>query len=330
MQRIIKSIIVILVIMTFCLTLAGCQSGQSQQTETPKAIHVSYSTKPLNIPAVVALEKKLFEEAFAKDGIEVKWYELEGPAITEALAAGSIDIATSLNYVSAIISKANGNDITVLAGYNKFPKGIGLVAGLDSEIKTVSALKGKKVAVQKGTMLYEMVIKALAEAELTVNDVEIVGMASADALTALLQKQVDAAVIPDPLLTKGLGTQKIKMLRNAEGLILAQSVIAGRTDFITHYPETTKRFLEIHQEILDWIQANPDEAMAMIAKTNNMDIKAVKALYPKFDFTSAIDVQNRDALKESARFMKENALLKNDIDTDAVINDLVDTSYLPQ
>lgn len=328
MKKILRHSVAALLILSLLFTITGCQSEKIKQTENPKVINISYSTRPLNVPAVVALEKKMFEEAFAKDGIEVKWYELEGPATTEALAAGSIDFATSLNYVSAIISKANGNDIKVIAGYNKFPKGIGLLAGSDSGIGSVSALKGKKIAVQKGTMLYEMLIKALEEANLTVNDVEIVGMASTDALNALMQKQVDAAVIPDPLMTKALATKKITLLRNAEGLILAQSLIAGRTAFIKKYPDTTKRFLEIHQEILDWIQKNPDEALAMTAETNGMDIKAVKTLYPKFDFTTAIDDQNIKELKDSAKFLKENALIKDDVDTDATINNLIDTSYL--
>ncbi|MCM1565646.1 MAG: NrtA/SsuA/CpmA family ABC transporter substrate-binding protein [Dehalobacter sp.] len=330
MKKYLKVSFAVLLSLLLLISVTGCQPNTAKQQEKPKIINISYSTKPLNAPAIVALEKQIFEKEFAKDGIQVKWNELEGPATTEALAAKSIDFATSLNYVSAIISNANGNDIKILASYSKFPKGIGLVAAKNGGIASVADLKGKKVALQQGTMLHEMLIKALAEAGLSANDVQMISMASADALNALLQKQVDAAVIPDPLLTKGIASQKITLIRNAEGLIPGQAVIAARTEFIQKYPETTKRFLEIHQQILDWIQENQDEALRMTADTNGMELKAVTALYPKFDFTMPIDSQDIEKLKESAEFLKENSFIKSDVNPDELINHLVDTGYLPK
>jgi sulfonate transport system substrate-binding protein len=330
MKNYFKVSFTVLLSLLLLILVTGCQPNIAKQQENPKVINISYSTKPLNAPAIVALEKKMFEDEFAKDKIQVKWYELEGPATTEALAAKSIDFATSLNYVSAIISNANGNDIKILSSYSKFPKGIGLVAAKNGGIASVADLKGKKVALQQGTMLHEMLIKALAEAGLSAKDVQMINMASTDALNALLQKQVDAAVIPDPLLTKGIASQKITLIRNAEGLILGQAVIAARTEFIQKYPETTKRFLEIHQQILDWIQENQDEALRMTADTNGMELKAVTALYPKFDFTMPIDSQDIEKLKESAEFLKANGFIKSDVDSDELINHLVNTGYLPK
>ncbi len=328
MNKYFKTLTTIILILSLLLTLTGCQ--EVKPIEKPKVINISYSFRPINVPSIVALEKKIFEEEFAKEGIEVKWYELEGPATTEALAAKSIDFATSLNYVSAIISKANGNDMKIISSYSKFPKAIGLVAGADSEVSSVADLKGKKVALQKGTMLHEMLIKALEEVNLKAGDVEIVGMASPDAANAVLQKHVDAAVLPDPLMTKAISSKKVKILRNAEGLILGQAVIAARTDFIQNYPEITKRFLEIHNQTLAWADSNQDEALNMASKVNQMDIKAVQALYPKFDFKISIDENNILKLTNSTEFLKANGFIKADTNTDELIKELIDTSYLPQ
>jgi len=205
--------------------LAGCADTGTVQ-DKPEVINVSYALRPINVPSIAALEKQLFEEEFAKDGIEIKWYELEGPATTEALAAKSIDIATSLNYVSAIISKANGNDIKIISSYSRFPEAIGLVAGIDSGVSAVADLKGKKVAFQQGTMLHEMFIKALEESGLTEDDLEIVGMPSPDAANALLQGHVQAAILPDPLMMNVISSQKAKLVVTAQDLILGQAVIA--------------------------------------------------------------------------------------------------------
>jgi sulfonate transport system substrate-binding protein len=316
------------------LVLSGCQSPgtepEQKPVEKPDFINISYSYRPLNVPAIVALEKKLFEEEFAKEGIEVKWYELEGPATTEALAAKSLDIATSLNYVSAIISKANGNDIKLIASYSKFPKGIGLVAGAESGITKIVDLQGKKIALQQGTMLHEMLIKALEQENIPVNTLEIINMPSPDALNALMDKHVDAAIIPEPLLTKAISSQKVKLVQNAEGLILGQATIAARSEFAEKYPEIVKKFLEIHNNILNWSVANEEEALNITSEVIQMDTKAVKALYPKFDFSLEITEDNTLKLKESADFLKANNFIKGDIDTKSLIDSLVDTSYLPQ
>lgn len=330
MKKQLRVIFLGLIIFTLLFSLIGCQPVHKQPSVSkPKVINISYATRPINIPTIVALEKKMFEEEFAKEGIEVKWHELAGPATTEALAANSIDIATSLNYVSAIVTKAGGNDIKIISGFSQFPKAIGLVAAIDSSISSVEDLKGKKIALQKGTMLHEMLLKALLENNLAAEDVEIVGMASPDAINAVLQKHVDAAVLPDPLLAKALSTKKVKLIRTAEGLIPGRAVIAARTEFIEKYPEIVRKFLEIHKKTLNWAEENKDEAFNMASKVNQMDIKAVRVLYPKFNFDMTLNNEVISELKECAVFLKDNGFLKADVDTDELINNLIDTSYLP-
>lgn len=329
MNRILKISVPLMLVFLLLLSITGCQETDKQTNVKPNIINISYSFRPINVPSIVALEKKMFETEFAKDGIQVKWNELEGPATTEALASKSIDIATSLNYVTAIISKSNGNDIKVISSYSKFPEAIGLLAGIDSGVSTIADLKGKKVALQKGTMLHEMLIKALEQNNLKVSDVEIIGMQSPDAANAILQKHVDAAILPEPLMTKVISSNKVKLLKDGQDLILGQAVIAARTDFLKKYPDIAKKFLQIHNEILDWSNANNEEALSLASKVNQMDIKAVKSLYPKFDFSLDIDKNNIVKLQESALFLKSNNFIKSEIDTNSLVNDLVDLSYLP-
>lgn len=326
----LTKIMALVVSLVLLVSLAGCGTAQNKVADKPTVINVSYSTRPINMPSIVALEKKTFEEEFAKQGITVKWVELEGPATTEGLAAKSIDIATSLNYVTGLITKSNGNDIKFISKFSTFPKSIALVANNDSGIAKIEDLKGKKIALQKGTMLHEMLLKALAKANLNAGDVEIVGLASPDAANAVMQKQVDAAVIPDPILTKTMASKKVKLITSAEGLIPGETFIAVRTDFAQKYPEVVKKFLEVHQQTISWAGANQDEAFALAAKVNQMDINAVKALSPKFDFSIKMDDTNKANLKDSAAFLKQNGFIKNDVDTEALVNNLVDTSYLPK
>ncbi|NLM21755.1 MAG: aliphatic sulfonate ABC transporter substrate-binding protein [Peptococcaceae bacterium] len=332
MIRTDKSAIIITVLLVALLmfNLTGCGAQQSQVPEKPEVINIGYSLRPLNVPTIVAQEKNMFEQAFAEDGIEVKWHELEGPSTTEALAAGAIDMAVSLNYVTAIISKASGNQINIISSFAQFPQAIGLLASKDSGVESVADLKGKKIAVKKGTMLQEMLIKALEEAQVKVEDLEVVDMESANAANAVLLKQVDAAVLPDPLLMKTLASGETVLLRNAEDLILGQSVIAARSEFLEQYPDLARKFLQVQKEAWQWSINNSEEALNLAAEVNNMDLKAVNVLYPKFDFSLEIDQQNVNKLKESADFLQANGIIDKEIDTQALITDLVDTGYLPK
>ncbi|AFQ42726.1 ABC transporter substrate-binding protein [Desulfosporosinus meridiei] len=323
----------LLLIFLLCTTLLiGCATqSSSNQTppDKPKEINASYVSRPINIPSVVAKEKKMFEEEFAKDGIEFKWHDIPAPSNQlEALASKSLDFSNSLNYVSVILAKASGNDIKVISSYSRFPKGISLVVTPNGSISTIADLKGKKIALQKGTMLHEMLIRALAEVNLTTQDLELVNMDSNAAATAIATGQVDATILPEPLLSKTIATGKVKKLRTAEGLISGLTVIAVRSEFAQTQPELVKRFLKVHKASVDWSKTNLEEAFSITATQNQLDIKGVKNLYPAFNFDISLNDVKSD-LQESASFLQKEGMIRPDVDINKLVEDLVDPSYLP-
>ncbi|MDR3599958.1 MAG: aliphatic sulfonate ABC transporter substrate-binding protein, partial [Desulfosporosinus sp.] len=315
------------------ILLTGCTPTPKTTTQAPteklKTINASYVSRPINVPSVVAREKGLFETEFAKDNIAFQWHDITDPSNQlEALAAKSLDFANSLNYVSAILAKANGNDIKIVSSYSRFPKGICLVVKPDGSIKTVADLKGKKIALQKGTMLYEMLIRALSEVNLTTQDIELVDMDSTAAASALAAGQVDATILPEPLLSKAVAAGKVQKLRSAEGLIPGLTVIAVRSDFAKAQPEIVKRYLQVHKASLAWSQANLEEALTMTAKQNQMDLKGVKALYPEFSFDMSLNQVQSDLLN-SATFLQKEGMIRPNVDINKLVDELVDPSYLP-
>lgn len=322
----------ILILISLTLLLSGCSpaANSQQQPVLPKTINASYVSRPINVPSIAAQDKKMFETEFEKDAIQFKWHDLTTPdSQLEALASGSLDFANSLNNLSAILAKANGNDIKVISAYSTFPKGIALVAGSDTGISNEADLKGKKIGLQSGTMLYQMLVKDLGLSNLTVNDISLVNMDSAAALTALLSGQIDATILPDPLLSKAIASGKATKIRSAEGLISGLSVIAVRSDFAEKYPDLVKRFLAVHKQSIDWSANNLDQALQLAADKNQMDIKAVKKMYPEFSFAMSMDNAKED-LRQSAEFLKKEGMIPSDTDTEKLINDLIDPSFMPQ
>ncbi|AFM01354.1 ABC transporter, substrate-binding protein, aliphatic sulfonates family [Desulfitobacterium dehalogenans ATCC 51507] len=329
-----KPLIYLLCLFLFLLGAQGCSIEKGSQPEDKgipalTQINASYSTRPINVPAIVALDRLNFEKAFQAEGIDFKWTEIAaGPAQLEALASKSIDISTSMNYVSALLAKANGNDIRVVAGYSQFPEGIAIVAGTDRNVKTLADLKGKKIALQKGTMLHEFLIKALEKANLSPTDVEMVAMESVDAAPAMMGGQIDAAILPEPLLTKVISSGKGILVQNAEGFITGQTFIVARSDFALNHPEAVKRFIQLHEESIQWAEQNKEQFYTFAGEQLKLEPKAVEALYPKFVFSTQINSQMIHELKESAQFLQKNGFIKSTVNTDQLVDDLVDISFL--
>ena len=315
------------------IILAGCAPSQKVTTqapsERPKTLNASYVSRPINVPSVIAQEKKMFENEFSKDNIEFKWHDITAPSNQlEALAAKSLDFSNSLNYVSAILAKASGNDIKIVSSYSRFPKGISLVVKPDGSIRTAADLKGKKIALQKGTMLHEMLIRALSEVNLTGQDLELVDMDSSAGAAAIAAGQVDATILPEPLLSKAVASGKAQKLRSAEGLIPGLTVIAVRSDLAKSQPEIVKRYLQVHKASIDWSQANLEEALTITGQQNQMDIKGVKSLYPVFTFEMSLD-QVKKELLNSASFLQKEGMIRPDVDLNKLVDELVDPTYLP-
>lgn len=324
---------IVLTAILLILLLSGCSASSINQQQTsptlPATINASYVSRPINVPSIVAQDKQMFETEFAKDNIQFKWHDLTTPdSQLEALASGSLDFANSLNNLSAILAKANGNDIKVISAYSTFPKGIGLVARSNSGIRQDADLKGKKIGLQSGTMLYQMLVEDLAESNLNEKDITIVNMDSSAALTALLSDQIDATILPDPLLSKAIASGKAIKIRSAEGLISGLSVIAVRSEFADKYPNLVKQYLAVHKQSIDWSKDNLDQALQLAATKNQMDIKAVDKMYPEFSFAMSMDNVKQDLI-QSAEFLKKEGMIPSNTDTQKLINDLIDSSFMP-
>src|SRR4051812_22677756 len=126
------------------------------------------------------------EEAFRADGTAIKWVLSAGSnRALEYLNAGSIDIGSSAG-LAALLARANGNPIRTPYIFSR-PEWTALVVQKDSPIKTLSDLKGKKIAATKGTDPYLFLLRALKSAGLSRSDIEHVSLQHADGRIALEQ-----------------------------------------------------------------------------------------------------------------------------------------------
>ena len=126
--------------------------------DKPKEIHIDWAT--YNPVSMVLKEKGLLEKEFAKDGIAIRWVQTLGSnKALEFLNAGSIDFGSTAGS-AALVAKINGNPIKSIYVYSR-PEWTALVTRKDSAITKIEDLKGKRVAVTRGTDPHIFLVRAL-------------------------------------------------------------------------------------------------------------------------------------------------------------------------
>lgn len=204
----------------------------------------------------VLRSQQILEQEFAADGIKVQWrfFKGAGPVINEALANDQVDFAY-LGDLSAIIGKANGLDTRVLSAISRNVRFyLGVVPG--SGIKTLADLKGKRVAIFRGTANQLSFASALASQGLKERDFQIINLDVNAATAALAAKQIDAtwgAANLIALQERGLADLPLNT-DDLNGVGSIQGVLLGTGTFVEQHPEITARLLKAQQKAVNWLR----------------------------------------------------------------------------
>jgi len=135
----------------------------------------------------------LLEKEFEKDGVKVEWifFKGAGPAVNEALVNKQLDFAWQGDLPS-IVHRAGGVKTRIIVG-SGVRNGLYLGVPPDSTITRLEDLRGKRVAVFKGTNLHLAAVRALAAKGLKESDLKLINLDLPGAQAALTTKDIDAA-----------------------------------------------------------------------------------------------------------------------------------------
>ena len=224
--------------------------------EKPKEIRVDWAT--YNPVSMLLKEKGFLEREFAKDGIAVRWVQtVSSSNALQFLNAGSIDLGSTAGS-AALIARINGNPIKSVYVYSK-PEWTALVTGKDSKITKLADLKGKKVAMVRGTDPHIFTVRALLSAGLTDKDVTpVLVQQHADGGSALIRGDVDAWAGLDPMMAQHEVIDGAKLFyRNADAN--TWGILNAREEFLKDHPDVVKRVISAYEEARKYSLANYDE-----------------------------------------------------------------------
>lgn len=263
-----RKIYLIGIIVILLFTALSCKS-----TSKSEKIKIGVSDWPGWVAWYIGKEKGFFDEEGVN--VELVWFNTYSDSIN-ALATGNLD-ANSQTLSDTIPSLAKGIPLKIiLVNDNSFGNDA-IVTRKD--IKNISDLKGKRIAVEVGAIDHFLLLYILNKNGITDKDINIINMTTQDAAVALMQEKVDAAAIWEPWITKILNEKKghiIASSKDTPGLV--PDLLVARTESLNKKREAFVKLSKCWFKIVDFINKNPNEATSIMAKVVNVPPEEFKKM----------------------------------------------------
>ena len=229
--------------------------------------------------AQATLEKKL-----APLGVAVKWVEFPaGPQLLEGLNVGAIDVGY-VGEAPPIFAQAAGASFVYVGNDPAAPQAEAIVVPKDSAIKTVADLRGKKVALNKGSNVHYLLVRALEKAGLQYTDIQPVFLPPADARAAFEKGAVDAWVIWDPFLAAVEKQTGARIVADGRGLVNNYAYYLAERGYAQKKPQVIRVLFEDSLERGQWLKANTNQAAQLIAPIQGLDVDIVERALQRNQF----------------------------------------------
>ncbi|MCM1105439.1 MAG: aliphatic sulfonate ABC transporter substrate-binding protein [Blautia sp.] len=299
----------------FCLT--GCGNGQKAGSATE--VRIAYFPNITHSQALVLKNNRTLEEKWG-DSCSVSWISFNaGPAETEALFAGEVDIGYIGPVPAVSACSKSGGDIQILS--NSTDAGAVLLKRKDAGIESPADLSGKTIAVpQLGNTQHLCLLNLLENCGLKTadegGDVTVVASANADILNLMDNGTVDAALVPEPWGTTIESSENAELLLDYDEIFLdgnyPTAVVVVSVDFLNAHPDLVEDFLAAHEEATVYINGHIEEAAGIVnaqieeATGKRLEDGVINSAFSRMSITTVL---NRDAVMQFAEISKNEGFI---------------------
>lgn len=256
------------------------------------ALHAQDSARPLlrigyqKSASLLALQKAQgsLERRLAALQADVKWVEFPaGPQLLEGLNVGSVDVGF-VGEAPPIFAQAAGANFIYIGNDPAAPEAEAIVVPKESAIRTLADLKGRRIALNKGSNVHYLLVRALEKAGLKYSDIQPVFLPPADARAAFEKGAVDAWVIWDPFLAAVEKQTGARILADGRGLVNNHAFYLAERQFTQKHPQLVRALFEDSVEQGRWLKANLKEAARRIAPIQGLDIDVVERTLQRAEY----------------------------------------------
>ncbi|MFT3850254.1 MAG: sulfonate ABC transporter substrate-binding protein [Propionivibrio sp.] len=238
----------------------------------PAQVRIGFQ-KSANLLSLIKAQGTL-EKRFSSQGIDVKWVEFPaGPQMLEGLNVGAIDFG-SVGEAPPIFAQAAGANFIYVGHEEPSQAAEAIIVPKDSPIRSVADLKGKKIALNKGSNVHYLLVKLLEKSGLKYADVQPVFLPPADARAAFERNSIDAWVIWDPYTAAAETQSNARVLADGKGVVNNYQFFLAEREFAEKRGDVIRQLFEELQKQGQWINRNYAEAAQQLSVLQGLD-KAV-------------------------------------------------------
>ncbi len=253
------------------ITSTGAWAQTGPAVKAPELLRLGYQKSAVNL--VILKQQGVLEKRFPQT--KVAWYEFPaGPQLLEALAVGSLDFGLTGDS-PPVFAQAAGKDLVYAGAEPSKPESSAILVPKDSPIRTLADLKGRKIALQKGSSAHYLLVQAVDKAGLQWSDIQPIYLAPADARAAFERKSVDAWVIWDPFYAATELAIQPRVLTTGKGLSGNNSFYLASRTFATQHPDTVGALFEELTRADQFVQAHRADAIKLISDFSGLDAGVV-------------------------------------------------------
>lgn len=263
-----------------------------------------------------------FDRLLAAKGIHVNWFLFPaGPQLLEALNAGSIDLGHT-GEAPPIFAQAAGVPLVYIGNEPPYPAGEAILVPKDSNIRSVADLKGEKVALNKGSNVHYLLVRALDQAGLKYQDIHPIYLPPADARAAFEGGSIDAWAIWDPYLTAAQAATGARILVDGSNLVANREFFLGSRKFVEAHPDVIAALREAVDKAAQWSTEKPQEVAEYLSPQVGIDAKILETIARRqpsgFNLIDASVISDQQRIADA--FFQLNLIPKAVVVREAVIS----------
>lgn len=246
----------------------------AQATGTGKPLtqlRIGYQKSAVNL--VILKQQAVLEKRFPNT--QIKWIDFPaGPQLLEALAVGSVEFGMTGDS-PPVFAQAAGKDLVYVGAEPAKPESSAILVAKDSSIQKLADLKGKRIALQKGSSAQYLLVSAVEKAGLQWTDIQPIYLAPADARAAFESKSVDAWAIWDPFYAATELALAPRVLTTGTGLSNNNSFYLASRAFATNYPDVLAVLFDELSRADQFVQQHRSEAIKLVSSYSGLDAGVV-------------------------------------------------------
>ena len=294
------------------------------QADTVSKLRLDYAS--YNPVSLVLKDKGLMEAEFAKDNITIEWVQSAGSNKSlEYLQANTVDFGSAAG-AAALMARIAGSPVKAIYVFSR-PEWTALVVPANSTLQSVADLKGKKVAVTKGTDPHVFLLRAMSDAGLTEKDVTLVPLQHADGRAAMEKGEVDAWAGLDPLMAQSELNAHSRLLFR-DPYLNTYGTLDVREDFMAAHADLIQRVLKVYDQARVWALQNPAALRTALMQAAKIDEAVAARQLERTDLrNSAIGQAQQRTIQAAGEALQRAGIIATSVDVAKTVNDLIEKRF---